>query len=111
MFNSLRYTKALEEAGVARNQAEAHVGIMADMMGSHFATTQDMKDLRVELTQDMEKLRTDLRQDFYKVSQDLVAIHNKMDNLEYRLTIKLGGLLAGSIALAATVMTLIIKLV
>ncbi len=107
---------------MARNQAEAHVGIMADMMGSHFATTQDMKDLRVELTQDMEKLRTDLRQDMaqlrsdlmqeiYQVNQDLVTIHNKMDNLEYRLTIKLGGLLAGSIALAATVMTLIIKLV
>jgi hypothetical protein len=99
---------------VARNQAEAHVGIMADMMGSHFATTQDLANLRADISRDMLQLRSEIRQDMTslrsEVSQDMIKIRAEMQNLEHRLTIKLGTIVAGSIGISATIMTLVIKL-
>ncbi len=110
MFNSLRYTKVLEEAGVPRQQAEAHIGVFSDMMGSHFATTQDMKDLRIELAQEMKDLRIELTQKMDKVDQEVGKLRLEIQNSETRLALKLGTIVAAAIGVAATVMTLVIKL-
>jgi hypothetical protein len=92
MFNSLRYTKLLEESGVPRNQAEAHVEVLADMMVSHFATTQDLKDLSRDL-------RTEIKD-----------LEYQMQKLEHRLTIKLGAIVVSTIGIFGTIMTLVLKL-
>lgn len=109
MFNSLRYTKDLEEAGVPRKQAEAHVGIMSDMMASHFVTSQDLKDLRFEMNSkfkdahnEVESLRIEMQSEFRNVRQE-------MQNLEHRLTIKVGTMMATMLGLAVTIVTLLIK--
>ena len=91
MFNSLRYSKILEEAGVARKQAEAHVEILADMMASHFATTQDLKDLEGRVSERFTDLRYEMR------------------SLEYRLVIKLGLVMASMMGLSTAAMALLIK--
>jgi hypothetical protein len=78
MFNALRYTKKLEEVGFTREQAEAHIEIMTEVIETNLATKQDMKDLRVEMAQ-----------------------------LENRLTIKLGTIVSLAIGIAVTLAKLI----
>jgi len=75
MFNSLKYTKVLEEVGIPRDQAEAHIQIMTEVMESDLATKNDIKDLRTEMREMKSELKSDLIQ------------------LEYRMTIKVGTLL------------------
>jgi hypothetical protein len=50
MFNTLKYTKQLEQAGFSREQAEAHIQIMAEMVEDSLATKQDLKELEYRLT-------------------------------------------------------------
>lgn len=56
MFNTLRYAKMLEEVGFSRDQAETSVKILVDIMEDKLSTKEDIKDLRYELAQ----LKSDL---------------------------------------------------
>lgn len=49
MFNTLKYSRALEAAGVSREQAEAHMQIMAEIVENDMATKQDLKELEYRL--------------------------------------------------------------
>lgn len=89
MFNSLKYAKKLEEVGLSREQAEAHIQIMTELIETNLSTKQDMKDLR----QDMKDLESSLRQDMKDLRQELI-------HLEHRLTIKLGTIVGAIIGLA-----------
>lgn len=43
MFNTLTFTKKLEDAGIPRLQAEAHVQVLAEIVESELATKNDIK--------------------------------------------------------------------
>ena len=75
MFDTLRYSKVLEAAGVSRDQAEAHVRIMAEIVEGNLASKQDVRELKDEL-----------------------------QKLEYRLVIKLGALVTAAIACAVALL-------
>jgi len=75
MINTLGYVKKLQEAGVSREQAEAHIEIVSEMMDSNFATKQDLKDLAQEL-------------------------RHELALLEQRLTIRLGTIVSVAIGVA-----------
>jgi hypothetical protein len=77
MFNSLKYAKQLEEAGVSRSQAEVHMQIMTEIMETSLATKQDILDVR-----------RDIRE------------------LEYKLIIKVGMLVSVSMGVLVTVVKL-----
>jgi hypothetical protein len=49
MFNTLNYARKLETAGVPREQAEAHIQIIADIIEGDLATKRDLKDLENRL--------------------------------------------------------------
>lgn len=49
MFDTLRYSKVLESAGVSRDQAEAHVKIIAEIVEDDLASKQDLKELEYRL--------------------------------------------------------------
>jgi hypothetical protein len=49
MFNTLRYAKKLEAAGVLREHAEAHVQIIAEIIEVDLATKQDLRELEFRL--------------------------------------------------------------
>jgi hypothetical protein len=49
MFNTLTYAKKLEEVGVTREQAEAHIQIIAEIIEGDVATKQDLKELEYRL--------------------------------------------------------------
>ena len=49
MFDTLKYSRILEAAGVSRDQAEAHVKIIAEIVEGDLATKQDLKELEYRL--------------------------------------------------------------
>ncbi len=50
MFNTLRYARMLEEAGFSRDQAEASIKILVEIMEDKLATKQDIRELESKLT-------------------------------------------------------------
>lgn len=84
MFNTLTYAKILEEVGITREQAEAHVQIIAQIIEDDVATKQDLKILET-------------------------SIENKMQQLEYRLIIKLSAIVGTMISIAIAVTTAVYK--
>lgn len=75
MFNTLRYAKRLEEVGIPRDQAEAHIQIISEIIEGDVATKQDVKEIKDEMLK-----------------------------LEYRLIIKLGALVTAIIATAVAIL-------
>jgi hypothetical protein len=49
MFDTLKYSRVLEAAGVARDQAEAHVKIIAEIVEDDLTTKQDLRELEYRL--------------------------------------------------------------
>ena len=81
MFDTLRYSKALEAVGVSRDQAEAHIKIIAEIVEGDLATKADVRELKDE-----------------------------MQKLEYRLIIKLGSIIVATITLAIAATAALTKL-
>lgn len=118
MFNTLKYTKQLEEVGFTRQQAETHMEIMMEITDSNLATKQDakdlrqeMKDLRGELKQEMQDLRSELKQEIKDLAVHgamvKAELENKIMQSEYRLTIKLGTIVSVAIGVAVALVKLI----
>ena len=68
MFNAFKFTKQLEKVGFSREQAEIQVQVVTEIIEEDLATKQDLKILETNL-------------------------ENKIQQLEYRMIIKLGTLL------------------
>ena len=81
-FDTLAYAKKLKAAGVPENQAEVHAEAFAEIIDQHLATKQDLKDLELSLKRDIKEL-------------------------ELRLTIRLGAMMAASIAIVAALVKLL----
>jgi uncharacterized membrane protein YheB (UPF0754 family) len=88
MFDTLKYSKALESSGISRQQAEAHVRIFFEIVEAELVTKQDVGTIKQDLgflRHDIEKLRIELVQ------------------VEYRLVIKLGAIVGSIVTLAIAV--------
>lgn len=81
MFDTLKYSKILEAAGISRTHAEAQIHVMTEIVEDELATKQDIKDLKDE-----------------------------MQKLEYRLVIKLGTLITAVVSIAVTILVTVLKL-
>jgi hypothetical protein len=101
MFNAFKYTKRLEEAGFSREQAEIQLQVMTEIVEGELATKQDLKILETSLKQDLEILRKDISNSLEIKTNTL---ENKMQQLEHRMTIKLGSLLIVGFTTIATLM-------
>ena len=135
MFNTLRYAKKLEAAGVSREQAEAQIQIIAEILEEDMATKLDLShtkdelkvdihNLRVELhsfRDDLKKdisgvrtemytIRDDLKKDITTVKTELYLVRDDLRKdisvLEHKLALKLGTI----ITVAITAATAVIKL-
>lgn len=49
MFNTLKYSRKLEEVGIPREQAETHIQIIAEVLEEDMATKQDLRELEYRL--------------------------------------------------------------
>jgi len=86
MFNTLKYAKKLEAVGVTREQAEAHIQIIADIVEGDVATKEDLNKLGAHLDIQLKDIR------------------NEMAQLEYRMIIKLGALVTAIVATAVAIL-------
>lgn len=85
MFNTLAYAKKLEDVGFSREQAEAHIQIIAEIIEGDVATKQDLKILETNLD-------------------------TKIQQLEYRLIIRLSTIVGAMITLAIAVTAAVAKI-
>lgn len=125
MFDTLKYSKILEAVGVSRDQAEAHIKIVAEIVEGELATKQDIQKFETSTKQDIQRLENSTKQDIQRfetstkqnlqrfeatTKQDLKELENKLIQLEYRLIIKLGALVGAIVTLAIAVTAALAKL-
>jgi hypothetical protein len=80
-FDTHDFVRRLIDAGLDSRQAEAVVRVVAEAQ-TELATKRDLADLRIELQRDLREL-------------------------EYRMTIKLGGLMIAAVGIVATLVKLL----
>jgi len=120
-FDTLTYAKKLRDAGFTQEQAEVQAHALADIVEERLATKQDiatlrrdMKEMETSLKHDMKEMETSLKRDMKALETSLhrdlqerdTSLHRDMKDMEYRLTIRLGAMLAVSI----TIMGALVKL-
>jgi len=93
-FDTLAMAKHLRGHGYTKEQAEGQVELLKHVVESNLATKTDIAEIKVEIEQlrsdtkrDIEGLRKELRTDIAEVRRD-------MKEMEYRMTIRLGGMMA-----------------
>lgn len=113
MFNTLSYTKKLEEAGVVRVQAEVYVQTIEQIVEDNLATKEDIKDLNrdmrlgfaqfeIRFVEFKNELKNEMRTDIRDLKNELIK-------LEYRLLIKMGVLVTVSLTTVGTVLKILFK--
>ncbi len=85
----MAYSKKLKAAGFTEQQAEVQAEAFAEIIEDRLATKQDI----LILQRDIKELEASLKRD--------------MKELELRLTVRLGLMMAGSIAIVATLVKLL----
>lgn len=100
MNNTLKYVKTLESTGISREQAEAHVQLITEIVEGDLATKQDIKNLEIKIDTSAERLEN-------KIDTFVQRLEHKILQSEYRMTIKLGTIVTVVIAAATAVIKLL----
>ena len=88
-FDTLQFVQTLTESGFDQKQAEGVAKALRNVQNeTEYVTKSDIKELELTLKSDVQSIRTE------------------MQAAEYRMTIKLGAMLGGSIALMAGILKL-----
>jgi hypothetical protein len=129
MNNAIKYVKILESTGVSREQAEAHVQVLAEFLEGDLATKEDLlnsernmrnaferlensvsssiKQLDTKIAQLDNKIDTSVAQLDNKIETTITHLEGKILQSEYRMTIKLGSIVTVAIAAVAAVVKLL----
>jgi predicted phage-related endonuclease len=122
IFDTHAFVKKLTEAGFTERQAEVQADTLAAIIDDKMATKRDLKELEVALKElevalkrDLKELEVTLKRDIEEfkgsIKRDLKELEDRttfrMAELEYRLIIKLGAMMAGSIAAVAALVKLL----
>ena len=90
-FDTLKAATRLQnEAGFNEKQARVLVATLAEGIGENLATKEDVAMLRG----DMAVLRGDMA-----TKEDLAVLRNEMCELEQRMTIRLGAMIAAAVGI------------
>ncbi|WP_449243989.1 hypothetical protein [Desulfobacca acetoxidans] len=118
-FDTLEFAKKLQTANFTEDQAEALAGAVAGIVEERLATKQDLKELEIRLETRIKELETGLRQYMKELETGLrhdmkaldTGLHRDMQEMEMRLrhdlTLRLGGMLTGGVALVAVLVKLL----
>jgi hypothetical protein len=88
-FDTLQFVQTLTESGFDQKQAEGVAKASRNVQNeTEYVTKSDIKELELTLKAEVQSIRTE------------------MQAAEYRMTIKLGAMLGGSIALMAGILKL-----
>ncbi|MGQ9920001.1 MAG: coiled-coil domain-containing protein [Desulfobacca sp.] len=121
-FDTLEIVKRLRAANFSEAQAEAMVEAIAAVVTEQLATKADLLEWRRDLEVKIETLRRDLGAEIESVRRELGAeiesvrrelgaeiesVRREIKESEYRLTIRLGGMLAAAVAVVAALVKLL----
>ena len=113
-FDTLKAAKSLQGAGFEVRQAEAMVDMVAHALSEGLATKEDVRGLKTDLAMLDNKIDTGLAALDNKIDTGLAALDAKIDtglatldvkidtglnDVTQKLTIRLGGIVVGGIAL------------
>jgi hypothetical protein len=86
------------------------IDLRRDMADLRTEVKQDIAELRTELKQDIAELRTELKQDIAELrtelKQDIADVRHALTQVEYKLTLRMGTMLAASIAVLTAIQKL-----
>lgn len=114
MFNTLKYAKILQEVGFTREQSEATVVMLSEVMDEKLATKEDIFRLQVATREDFVRLEAATREDFVRLEaatredfvrletatkEDIQLLRRDMQLMKSELIIKMGAMQAASIAI------------
>ena len=124
-FDTLRFSQRLTEAGLTSAQAAGAAAATAEAIGDlvgqlstkhdHAMLRQELKAdaaaLRQELAADAAALRQELKTEVSTLRQEMVVelstLRRDMQQLELRMTVKLGAMIAGAVAVTAALVRLL----
>lgn len=105
-FDTLTYVKKLQSGGIPRKQAEAQAEALIAVVNHSLATKADIEVTRA----DIERLRVSARRDIEKLRSEVKNREGKMllrlQDLENRLTIRMGLMFVTTVTILATLITL-----
>ena len=116
MINALEYTKKLEKAGFTKEQAEHSVLMVIEIMDKNFATAHDLEKSTLITTADIKEMRSEMQNMESSIRKDMknmetsirTDLNHGFENLESRMTIKLGSMLVISVAAMATLVKILL---
>ena len=106
-FDTYAAVKKLKEAGFTEQQAEAQTALLMDVIAGELATKHDIETVKHDIETvklDIENVRAELKRDIEALRADM---KHDMKELELRLTIKLGAMLALAVGAVATLVKLL----
>jgi hypothetical protein len=114
-FDTLAFVKRLAAAGVPQSQAEAMAEGLAEVALAQLATKDDLRAFEENLRKEISDLGTGLRRETADSSKDLRTemtdlrkdLRTEMKDLELRLTLRVGAMLAASIAIIVALIKLL----
>ncbi len=107
-FDTLRAARKLrDEGGFDEKQAAILVDTFAEGMGETLATKADLEVLRGDLEKTETALRGDLEKTETALRGDIKAVRSEMRELEQRMTIRLGAMMVGAVALIVALIKLV----
>jgi hypothetical protein len=124
-FDTLRFSQRLTEAGLSPSQAAGAAAATAEAMGdlvAQLATKNDLAMLRQELNGAFAAFRQEVRAEIaaqrqeakgdaaalrHEVALDIAGMRRDVERLELRMTVKLGTMMAGAVALTAALVRLL----
>lgn len=71
MFDTLMYAKRLEASGMTRDQAEAQIHVIAEMVVDGVATKQDIALHKAEMAKEFIAVRSEMAQGFSDVRAEM----------------------------------------
>ena len=95
MFNALKYIKALEAAGVGREQAEAQVQLVFAAIEDEVASKRDILELR---------------SDFAKLRSEFAELRSEFSQFKSEIVLKLGTLIVACSTIGFGAIGLLISL-
>ena len=111
-FDTLRAARKLrDEGGFDERQAAILVDTFAEGMTETLATKADLESTEASLRAEIEKSEAALRADIETLRGDLekteTSLRGEMRELEQRMTIRLGAMMVGAVALIVVLIKLV----
>ncbi|WP_413942950.1 coiled-coil domain-containing protein [Bdellovibrio sp. HCB-162] len=112
MFDTLMYAKRLEAAGMTREQAEAQVNVIAEMVVDGVATKQDIALLKQDIAlqkAEMGKEFAEMRTEFANVYSEFSKIRSEIHSESNKNLKIMGSMFIASTTITIGVLGLLLK--